>query len=78
MKRLDLALIPYILNDWTRAVDPLKLLEYLAAGAPVVTTALPEAYKYAEVVSIAERDDAFVSAVRAAADRGAASGRDRR
>lgn len=56
----DVAIIPYLLNDWTRAVDPLKLLEYLAAGIPVVTTDIPEVRKYHSTVSIASDRDAFV------------------
>jgi glycosyltransferase involved in cell wall biosynthesis len=34
-------LIPYAINDYTRGVSPLKLYEYLAAGQPVVASALP-------------------------------------
>jgi len=59
----DVATIPYLLNDWTKAVDPLKLLEYLAAGAPVVTTDIPEVRKYHSNVSIASDQDAFVEQV---------------
>lgn len=66
VQAFDVGIVPYVLNEWTEAVDPLKLLEYLAAGLPVVTTALPEARKYAEVVRIAESRDAFTNAVRAA------------
>lgn len=62
----DVGIIPYILNDWTRAVDPLKLLEYLAAGIPVVSTELPEVLKYREVVHVARTNDDFVAAVRGA------------
>jgi glycosyltransferase involved in cell wall biosynthesis len=67
VQAFDVGIIPYVLNDETRAVDPLKLLEYLAAGIPVVCTALPEARKYAEVVAIAEDRTAFVDAVMEAA-----------
>jgi len=35
-------MIPFKVNDLTRAVNPLKLREMLAAGCPVVSTALPE------------------------------------
>ena len=38
----DVCLIPYRLNEQTRHVNPLKVYEYLAAGKPVVGTALPE------------------------------------
>lgn len=62
VQAFDVGIIPYVLNDWTRAVDPLKLLEYLAAGISVVCSSIPEAYKYANVVTVAEGDDAFVRA----------------
>lgn len=38
----DVGLIPYLLNDRTSGVFPTKLFEYLAAGVPVLTTALPD------------------------------------
>lgn len=70
----DVGIVPYLRNETTLAVDPLKLLEYLAAGLPVVSSAIPEAAKYADTVSIAPDDDAFVRAVgdALAADRSAA------
>ncbi|HYC52477.1 MAG TPA: glycosyltransferase [Gemmatimonadaceae bacterium] len=66
VQAFDVGIIPYVLNQHTIAVDPLKLLEYLSAGVPVVTTDLPEVRKYSDSVAIAPTDDAFVSAVRAA------------
>jgi len=59
----DVGLIPYVLNDWTKAVDSLKMLEYLAAGLPVVTSAMPEAAKYAHMAFMTHDDDEFVRAV---------------
>lgn len=49
----DVALIPYILTDWTRACLPLKAFDYLAAGKPVVSTPLPELLPFADVVRLA-------------------------
>lgn len=69
VQAFDVGIIPYFLNDETRAVDPLKLLEYLAAGVPVVTTPLPEAKKYEGDVSIAASHDDFVAAARRAFER---------
>jgi 2-polyprenyl-3-methyl-5-hydroxy-6-metoxy-1,4-benzoquinol methylase len=45
----DVALIPFRLNEITRATSPLKLYEYFAAGRPVVSTALPECEAFPEV-----------------------------
>ena len=38
----DVALIPFVFNDLTAAVNPIKLREYLSAGLPVVASALPD------------------------------------
>jgi glycosyltransferase involved in cell wall biosynthesis len=41
-KAFAAALIPFPMNDATRNANPLKAREYLAAGLPVISTALPE------------------------------------
>lgn len=63
--RFDAGLIPFAMNDLTRAVNPIKLREYLSAGLPVVSTALPELAVYADHprVSIASDTDGFLNAV---------------
>ena len=38
----DVAMIPFPINEVTVHANPLKLREYLAAGLPVVSTAIPE------------------------------------
>ncbi|WP_258803178.1 glycosyltransferase [Pseudarthrobacter sp. NS4] len=38
MAGLDVALMPFALNEATRSISPTKTLEYLAAGLPVVST----------------------------------------
>jgi hypothetical protein len=78
VQSFDVGLIPYVLNDWTKAVDSLKLLEYLAAGLAVVTSAMPEAAKYADQVRMTGDNDAFVAAVGAALRDSAPEARARR
>jgi glycosyltransferase involved in cell wall biosynthesis len=38
----DVGLIPFRVNEANRALNPVKALEYLAAGVPVVSTDLPD------------------------------------
>jgi len=64
VQHFDVGIIPYVLSGWTVAVDPLKLLEYLAAGLPVVTTSIPEVAKYRDSVAVADSANAFILAVR--------------
>ncbi|MBE2235827.1 MAG: glycosyltransferase [Anaerolinea sp.] len=50
----DVCLIPYRVNDETRAISSLKLYEYLAAGRPVVSARVPAAEEHAAVVRLAD------------------------
>lgn len=42
LARFDVCIIPFKLNPLTLATNPVKVYEYLAAGRPTVSTALPE------------------------------------
>ena len=42
-------------------VNPLKLREYLSAGLPVVSTAVPEVQRYAHACSVAATPDEMVA-----------------
>ncbi|NLG83999.1 MAG: glycosyltransferase family 1 protein [Firmicutes bacterium] len=46
LRAFDACLIPFRLSPLTAACNPIKLWEYLAAGKPVVATALPEVEEY--------------------------------
>ena len=61
----DVALMPFALNEATRFISPTKTLEYLAAGRPVVTTAVRDVVRpYGErgLVRIAATVDEFARA----------------
>jgi glycosyltransferase involved in cell wall biosynthesis len=64
----EVALMPFALNDATRFISPTKTLEYLAAGKPVVSTAIRDVvtpYGDAGLVHIAD-ERSFAEAVDAA------------
>ncbi|HLM03419.1 MAG TPA: glycosyltransferase, partial [Pyrinomonadaceae bacterium] len=59
------ALMPFALNDSTRFISPTKTPEYLAAGKPVVSTAIRDVVRpYGEqnLVAIAKNADEFIEA----------------
>ncbi|WP_437954480.1 glycosyltransferase family 1 protein [Sorangium sp. So ce119] len=64
----DVAIMPFALNEATRFISPTKTLEYLAAGKPVVSTAIRDVvtpYGDRKAVHIADASS-FVAAVEAA------------
>ena len=65
----DVALMPFALNEATRFISPTKTPEYLAAGCPVVSTAVPDVLRqYAGCAGVqvapgtADGTDGFVAA----------------
>jgi len=59
---LDVGLIPFRMSRLTRAVNPIKLREYLAAGLPVISAPLPAAMEFAPHVLLAQTPDELIAA----------------
>jgi len=62
----DCAMMPFALNDSTRFISPTKTPEFLAAGKPVVSTAINDVvhpYADAKLVYIANEAKAFVDCI---------------
>ena len=70
MVNFDVGMLPYLIDEFTAAIMPVKLKEYLAAGLPVVATPLPAVRQFAAehpgVVTFARDADEFVAALRSA------------
>jgi glycosyltransferase involved in cell wall biosynthesis len=65
----DVGLLPFALNESTRFISPTKTPEYLAAGLPVVSTAITDVvtpYGVSGLVHIAASPAEFIAAVEAA------------
>jgi teichuronic acid biosynthesis glycosyltransferase TuaH len=64
LRCFDCAIIPFVKNNLTGGIYPLKINEYLAAGSSVVTTNFSEDIAtFGEQVHIAENHDSFVEMV---------------
>lgn len=72
LRLIDVGLTPYADSDFNRASFPLKTLEYLAAGRPVVSTPLP-AVEWLDTTCIAVASDpeAFATATERMIERSA-------
>lgn len=63
---MDVCLLPFRVTPLTLATNPVKVYEYLAAGKPVVATALPELAHFDDHVATATTHDEFLVCISAA------------
>lgn len=68
IKAFDVCVIPFRLNKLTQSVNPNKFYEYLAAGKPIVTIALPELAKFSNICRMARNHEEFLEHIKAVAD----------
>ena len=64
MAEWDIALIPFALNESTKYISPTKTPEYLAAGIPVISSAITDVvnpYKTLDLVEIANTTDEWIA-----------------
>ncbi|MBL7645455.1 MAG: hypothetical protein JNK74_04605 [Candidatus Hydrogenedentes bacterium] len=59
----DVAIMPWLQNEWIRYCNPIKMKEYLALDLEIVTTYFPEAEFYREHMYIAESHEQFIAMV---------------
>lgn len=57
-KFFNICTVPFKINEITLATNPIKIFEYMALGKPIITTAMPECYKYKSVL-VAENKEEF-------------------
>ena len=63
----DVCLMPFAINEATKFISPTKVLEYMAAQLPIVSTPIADvANPYGHVVAIADTAQEFIAACEAA------------
>jgi glycosyltransferase involved in cell wall biosynthesis len=72
----DVGLIPYVQNQMTRSLNPLKLMEYFALGLPVLATRLPELEHVPGPLRLASGPEEFAAALQTILDHGPAADAD--
>ena len=63
LKEVDLGLIPFVTNEFTKNVYPLKVNEYLAAGKAVVSTHFADLSEFTEQIAICDTTESFLDAI---------------
>jgi len=64
LKAFSVAMMPFALNDATKYISPTKTLEYMAAGKPIVSTAIKDVVRdYSNCVEIVESAKEFAAAI---------------
>lgn len=70
---IDVALMPFAINEHTANISPTKTLEYFASGRPVVSTAVPDVLAdHGDVAYVAHDRAEFIALVERARHRDAA------
>jgi glycosyltransferase involved in cell wall biosynthesis len=62
-KGFSVGLVPYRIDDQVQFINPLKLREYLAAGLPVVSTAMPEVAALSDLARVFTTPSEAVDAI---------------
>jgi glycosyltransferase involved in cell wall biosynthesis len=63
IQAFDVCMLPYLINDFTRNIFPLKLFEYLASGKPFVATMVPACAEFPRLIRCAEGPADFLAAL---------------
>ena len=63
LQSFSVGIIPFVKDDFTKGIYPMKINEYLAAGLPVVSTDFGDIADFADLVKITDDKEAFLQHV---------------
>ena len=58
-EQFDVCIIPHLVNDFIKSMDPKKLYEYLASGKPIVTTEVSGVEKFKNYIKVVKNKEDF-------------------
>jgi glycosyltransferase involved in cell wall biosynthesis len=61
LRRFDVGIIPFKINEFMKGVFPNKFYEYMACEVPIVTTPLPELEKFSDLIGFCRTKEDFLS-----------------
>ena len=64
IRGMDALILPFAVNDLVRAIDPVKLYEYVALGLPALSVYYPELEQFRGLVSFYSDEDSLLALVR--------------
>jgi glycosyltransferase involved in cell wall biosynthesis len=64
VKGFDVGLMPYVQDQHSETISPLKLYDYLAAGLPIASMSIPAAREFGQYIHLADSPENFPQAVR--------------
>jgi glycosyltransferase involved in cell wall biosynthesis len=65
LKRFDVAIMPFALNDATKFISPTKTLEFMAAGKPIISTGITDVVRdYSSYIHIVKDAMEFSTALK--------------
>ena len=62
-QHFDVCIMPYVLNDYTKYIYPLKLHEYLASGRPTVGTPIRSLQDFSDSILLAQTHEEWSAAL---------------
>lgn len=63
LSKMDIAIMPFIVNDVVKAVNPVKIYEYLSMGMPVISVKYNETEKFGEKIYLYSNKYEFVKKI---------------